>query len=59
MAERIRHDGVVVVGAGLAGLSAALAAAPTQALVLSGAPLNQGCSSAWAQIGRASCRERV
>jgi len=54
MAERIRHDGVVVVGAGLAGLSAALAAGPTQALVLSGAPLNQGCSSAWAQGGVAA-----
>jgi L-aspartate oxidase len=52
--KRIRHDGVVVVGAGLAGLSAALAAAPAKALVLTGAPLNQGCSSAWAQGGMAA-----
>ncbi len=57
--KRLRHDGVVVVGAGLAGLSAALAAAPaqvppTKVLVLTGAPLNQGCSSAWAQGGMAA-----
>jgi L-aspartate oxidase len=49
--RRRRHDGVLVVGAGLAGLTAALAAAPAKTLVLSGAPLNQGCSSAWAQGG--------
>lgn len=54
MAPRIRHDGVLVVGAGLAGLSAALAAAPRRVLVLTGAPLNQGCSSAWAQGGMAA-----
>ena len=29
--ERVNHDGVLVVGAGLAGLSAALAAAPRKA----------------------------
>ncbi len=51
MTERIRFDGVLIVGAGLAGLSAALAAAPRKALVLSAAPLLQGCSSAWAQGG--------
>jgi L-aspartate oxidase len=51
---RERFDGVIVVGAGLAGLSAALAAAPRRALVLSSAPLNQGCSSAWAQGGIAA-----
>jgi len=51
---RIRHDGVVVVGAGLAGLTAALAAAPAKVLLLTGAPLNQGCSSAWAQGGMAA-----
>ena len=54
MTDRIRHDGVLVVGAGLAGLSAALAAAPRKALVLTGAPLAQGCSSAWAQGGMAA-----
>ncbi|WP_374472626.1 L-aspartate oxidase [Phenylobacterium sp.] len=52
--KRIRHDGVVVVGAGLAGLTAALAAEPAKVLLLSGAPLNQGCSSAWAQGGMAA-----
>lgn len=54
MGERLRHDGVLVVGAGLAGLSAALAAAPAKVLVLTEAPLNQGCSSAWAQGGVAA-----
>src|SRR6516164_6998156 len=52
--KRIRHDGVLVVGAGLAGLTAALAAAPAKVLVLSEAPLNHGCSSAWAQGGMAA-----
>jgi L-aspartate oxidase len=47
----IRRDGVLIIGAGLAGLSAALACAPRKALVLSAAPLLQGCSSAWAQGG--------
>ena len=51
MADRLIHDGVLIVGAGLAGLSAALAAAPRKVLLLTGAPLSQGCSSAWAQGG--------
>jgi L-aspartate oxidase len=50
----LRHDGVLIVGAGLAGLSAALACAPRKALVLCAAPLLQGCSSAWAQGGLAA-----
>lgn len=54
MTERIHHDGVLVIGAGLAGLTAAMAAAPRKALVLSPTPLNQGCSSAWAQGGMAA-----
>ena len=49
----MKHDGVLIIGAGLAGLSAALAAAPRKVLVLSAAPLMQGCSSAWAQGGLA------
>ena len=49
--ERIRLDGVLVIGAGLAGLSAALAAAPRHVLVISPATLSQACSSAWAQGG--------
>lgn len=51
---RQSFDGLVVVGAGLAGLSAALAAAPRPVLILTGAPLGQGCSSAWAQGGMAA-----
>jgi L-aspartate oxidase len=47
-------DGVLVVGAGLAGLSAALAAAPRPVMVLASAPLGEGCSSAWAQGGMAA-----
>ena len=54
MFESEVFDGVLVVGAGLAGLSAALAAAPRKVLVLSAAPLMQGCSSAWAQGGMAA-----
>ena len=54
MAERLRHDGVLVVGAGLAGLTAAMAAAPAKVLVLTETPLNHGCSSAWAQGGVAA-----
>ena len=54
MAGRRHFDGVIVVGAGLAGLSAALAAAPARVLVLTGAPLAHGCSSAWAQGGMAA-----
>jgi len=53
--RRIAHDGVLVVGAGLAGLSAALpAAAHAKVLVLTDAALNHGCSSAWAQGGMAA-----
>ena len=51
---RVAHDGVLIVGAGLAGLTAALAAAPRKVLVLTDAPLNHGCSSAWAQGGMAA-----
>ena len=51
---RESFDGVLVVGAGLAGLSAALAAAPRPVLVLSPAPLGLACASAWAQGGMAA-----
>lgn len=54
MIERIHHDGVLVLGAGLAGLSAALALAPRRALVLTPLPLLDGCASAWAQGGMAA-----
>ena len=49
--ERIAFDGVLVIGAGLAGLSAALAAAPRRVLVAAPAPLGEACASAWAQGG--------
>ena len=52
--KRIAFDGVLIVGAGLAGLSAALAAAPRKVMVLSAAPLGEGCASAWAQGGMAA-----
>ena len=54
--NRIRHDGVLIVGAGLAGLSAALEAARAGASVLAVTPepLLSGCSSAWAQGGIAA-----
>jgi L-aspartate oxidase len=58
MADRETLDGVLILGAGLAGLSAALAyveGAPAHktATVLSPEPLMSGCSSAWAQGGMA------
>lgn len=49
-----KFDGVLVLGAGLAGLTAALAAAPRKVLLLSPTPLGEGCSSAWAQGGMAA-----
>jgi L-aspartate oxidase len=52
MLDRITFDGPVILGAGLAGLTAALAAG--KALVLSPTPLATGCSSAWAQGGMAA-----
>ena len=52
--SRIVHDGVLVVGAGLAGLSAALAAAPRPVLVVTPAPLTEAASSLWAQGGLAA-----
>ncbi|MBI1407202.1 MAG: L-aspartate oxidase [Caulobacter sp.] len=54
MTHTLHHDGVLIVGAGLAGLSAALAAAPRKVLLLSPAPLGEACSSAWAQGGMAA-----
>lgn len=52
MTDRVIFDGPVILGAGLAGLTAALAA--KRALVLSPTPLATGCSSAWAQGGMAA-----
>ena len=52
--SRIYHDGPLIIGGGLAGLSAALAAAPAPVLVISPAPLLEAASSAWAQGGVAA-----
>ncbi|MBA4000250.1 L-aspartate oxidase [Brevundimonas sp.] len=53
-ARRLHHDGPLIVGAGLAGLSAALAAAPRPVLVATPAPVGQAAASAWAQGGVAA-----
>ncbi|MCF3972914.1 L-aspartate oxidase [Paracoccus salsus] len=50
-------DRVVVVGAGLAGLYAALKLAPRPVLMLSPDPLGQGGSSVWAQGGVAAAMD--
>ena len=52
--KRIHHDGPLIIGGGLAGLSAALSAAPRPVIVISPAPLLQAASSAWAQGGVAA-----
>jgi L-aspartate oxidase len=52
--KRIVHDGPLIVGAGLAGLSAGLEAAPRRALIVSPEPLLQASASAWAQGGLAA-----
>ncbi|TFW12399.1 L-aspartate oxidase [Brevundimonas intermedia] len=54
--NRTRHDGPLIVGAGLAGLSAALEAAKAgvKVLVVTPEPLLNACSSAWAQGGMAA-----
>ena len=50
----IQTDRVVIVGAGLGGLYAALALAPHPVLVISPEALGEGASSAWAQGGVAA-----
>ncbi|MFO1014558.1 MAG: L-aspartate oxidase [Caulobacteraceae bacterium] len=44
---------IIIVGAGIAGLSAALACAPKKAIVLCATTLDTGASSVWAQGGMA------
>lgn len=48
------HQGPLVIGAGLAGLSVALNATPQKVLVLAPVALGKACSSAWAQGGIAA-----
>ena len=45
---------ILVIGAGLAGLSAAIAAEPHRVIVLSAGLIGQDCASAWAQGGIAA-----
>ena len=51
LTDHLELDGILVLGAGLAGLSAALAAGPGPVLVISAGPVGDACSSAWAQGG--------
>lgn len=52
--RRVFHDGPLIIGGGLAGLSAALEAAPRPTLVVSPEPLLRASASAWAQGGVAA-----
>ncbi|MDP3403662.1 MAG: L-aspartate oxidase [Brevundimonas sp.] len=52
--SRLYLQGPLIIGGGLAGLSAALAAGPAPTLVISPAPLLEAASSAWAQGGVAA-----
>jgi L-aspartate oxidase len=54
-ASAIPSGGIVIVGAGLAGLFTALKLAPRLVTVVAPAPLGEGASSAWAQGGIAAC----
>ena len=54
MSRTVHHDGPLIIGGGLAGLSAALEATPRKVLVVTPAPLLEACSSAWAQGGVAA-----
>ena len=42
---------VLIIGAGIAGLWAALKLAPREVVLLTGAPLGDGAASGWAQGG--------
>lgn len=54
MSETVETQRVVIIGAGIAALSAALALNPRPVLVLSPTSLGEGASSAWAQGGVAA-----
>ena len=50
----IAHNGPIIIGSGLAGLSVALSAAPLSCLVVTPEKLGDASSTAWAQGGMAS-----
>jgi L-aspartate oxidase len=52
--RRVESGGIVIVGAGLAGLFTALKLAPMPVTVVSVSPFGQGGSSVWAQAGIAA-----
>jgi L-aspartate oxidase len=54
-AQAMASGGIVIVGAGLAGLFTALKLAPRLVTIVAPAPLGEGASSAWAQGGIAAC----
>ncbi|WP_316861344.1 L-aspartate oxidase [uncultured Cohaesibacter sp.] len=49
-----RHDDVIIVGAGLAGLFCAYKMAPRSVTLIAAAPIGEGASSVWAQGGIAA-----
>jgi L-aspartate oxidase len=53
-APLVERRGIVIVGAGLAGLFTALKLAPLPVTLVSGAKLGEGASSVWAQAGIAA-----
>ncbi|WP_126974768.1 L-aspartate oxidase [Frigidibacter oleivorans] len=56
--QEVETGRIVILGAGLAALSAALTLAPRPVLVISPEPLGEGASSAWAQGGVAAAMGR-
>lgn len=55
--EEVQTDQIVIVGAGLGALYAALTLAPLPVVMISPDPLGQGASSAWAQGGVAAAMD--
>ncbi|MFY0597466.1 MAG: L-aspartate oxidase [Cognatishimia sp.] len=55
--QEIKTDRIVIVGAGMGGLYAALKLAPRPVVLISPEPLGEGASSAWAQGGVAAAMD--
>ncbi len=54
----VKKSNILIIGAGLAGLYAALSLAPRKVTILSPMPLGTGASSAWAQGGVAAAMDK-